>query len=80
MAHFHLRGTNGHTQCGLTITAAMLVLGLGGFRNAEAISGNPDRKPWVKKQSGPCMKCREKSFRLKEVEPPTNQLELKPAA
>lgn len=77
---FHLRGTNGHTQCGLTITKDMLVLGLGGFRNAEAIATDPKRPTWVKKRSGPCVTCREKSFRMKHVDPPTNQLELKPAA
>lgn len=80
MSAIHLRGQNSHTQCGLTISKEMLVLGLGGFRKAEAIQGDKSRRPWIKKQCGLCETCRKKSFHLKEVDPPTNQLELRPAA
>lgn len=46
----HLRGQNGHTQCGSAVTDKMLVLGIGGFRLSHSIS-----------PKGVCLKCLEKS-------------------
>ena len=46
----HMRGINGHTQCGITTTKDMLVLGIGGFRLSHSIAPN-----------GVCLKCLEKS-------------------
>ena len=46
----HMRGINGHTQCGSPVTDKMLVLGIGGFRLSHSIA-----------PLGVCLKCLEKS-------------------
>lgn len=56
----HLRGQNGHTQCGTTITRDMLVLGLVGFRVAH---GTVPTLPGNK--GGVCLRCLEKSRTMK---------------
>ena len=50
----HMRGINGHTQCGITTTKDMLVLGLGGFRLSHSIA-----------PKGVCLVCLNKSRRIK---------------
>lgn len=49
-----MRGQNGHTACGTPITDKMLALGVGGFRLSHSVH-----------PAGVCLKCLEKSRRIK---------------